>query len=485
MSLLTRIRGRAGFGRTRIGAAVVVHAADGVTDEARALAESLPADPEHELVVADVPPVSAIDVWQSFAAALPRGRRSLRVVPGQEPREIAPYVWQWLADRLGRGVLAPYGLTQNRAGTLFVHSIDQSGWVSFGKGKAPAWTGKRFPQPVWDTIEVSQVRSAGFRGVAEPLPAGVWLRPDVDQGVLTTGRNRLAATLPCLPDTPLIVLGVCDAADLDIADVAAFWRTLPPNLAASARFVQYGGLTLPHGATFGQHLADALGMEICAYTGIPTGTPDKLDVLALRQDGSLGASAFAQAFAYRPGGPATGRLCAHRAPLDGLGEVAPGVYWYAPDVVVEVVRAGLWLRPAEQITDPTGVRAAPLDPPHSLLLYEATDPARADRLAEVAAELRDRLDEETRSATLLMPSTALAGAPSGVTRPAAPLPVEPSPPVVEVQDPPAEPVDAGGTDDTDDTDLPWLSRLMETVSIPAPARPSRVEVQDDGARGTR
>ncbi|MFL6124415.1 hypothetical protein [Actinophytocola sp.] len=427
MSLLTRIGVRAGAGlaRTRLGETTVVHDADGVTAEAGALAESLPADPDHELVVADLPPVSPIEVWKAFAAALPRGRRPVRVVPGRQPREVAPHVWQWLADRTNRTVVAPYGMTHHLGNALFVHSADQSGWVEFRRGRGPAWRGKRFPRPAWDSVEFGRVRAAGFRGVAEPLPAGMWVRPDIGDGALTTGRTRLRA-LPCQPDAPLLVLGARDAADLEPADIAAFCRTLP----TAPRFVLYGGVAVTNSAV-GQELADLLGVELCCYNGIPADPPD---VLTLRTDGSLGWNTFAQAFTYRPGGGA--RLTVHRPPVDGLGEVSPGVYWYTRDVVLEVVRAGLWIRPAEQIADPAGVRNAPLDPVHNLLLYEATEPAAAELLREVAEGLVNRLDDATRVATRLMPSTALAGVDlAAVTRtterarpPAEPTPVPASTP---------------------------------------------------------
>jgi len=522
MSLLTRIGVRAGgrLARTRVGEVLVVHAPEGLTAEARVLAESVPADSEHELVVADLPPSSPVETWKSFLATLPRGRGPLRVVPGQEPREIAPYVGQWLADQTGRTVLAPYGTVNFGAGWLFVHSAGQSGWVSFRRGVAPAWKGKRFPRPPWDSIEVGQVRSAGLRAVAEPLPAGVWLRPDVDAGVLATGRARLTRTLPCLPDAPAIVLGVPDVANIEPADIAAYWRTLPPAIAAAARFVRYGGVTSLDGATLGQSLADALDAEVSCYTGIPSGTPDALDVLALRTDGSLGWSTFARVLAHRPRGAGVGRVVVHRPPVAGLGEVAPGVYWYGPDVVLEVVPAGLWIRPADQLTDPAGVRAAPLDPMHNLLFYEATEPARADRLRELAEGLVSRLDDATRPVTRLVPSTTLPGAGQATrsARPAAPAPPRvpsavsvsspttpvpvmttsapaqaqaqaPAPPEPRTAEPePLEPPSISSLlspktrkpdDDTDDTDLPWLSRLMETMVIPAPARPSEVERHDD------
>lgn len=431
----------------------MIHAAaDGVTAGARALAESLPADPAYDLVVADLPAASPVEAWRSFVAALPKGRGPLRVVPGHEPREVASHVWQWLADETGRTVLAPCGTVNLLPGRLFVHSADQSGWVSFGPGQTPTWQGKRFPHVPWDTIEVGRVQSAGYRSVAEPLPAGVWIRPDVDEGVLTTARTRLSSTLPCLPDSATIVLGTPHAATVELSDIAGFLRTLPAKTAATARFVHYDGVALPDGIPLGQALADALDTEVQCYTGIPSGTPAAPDVLTLRADGSLGWSAFAQVLAYRPHAAGATRLARHRPPVAGLTEVAPGVYWLGQDVVLEVVPAGLWIRPADQATDPTGVRTVPLDPMQNLLFYEP-----ADGRHELAENLVPRLDDATRPATRLMPGTAPSGPPLA-TRPVAPT----------------EPEEV-----VDDSDLPWLSRLMDTMSIPVPARPSEVEHHDD------
>jgi hypothetical protein len=166
----------------------------------------VPGDSEHELVVADLPPDSPVEVWKSFASALPRESGSLRVIPGRQPREVAAHVWQWLSTRTGRPVLAPHGMTHHIGGSLFVHSSDGSGWTRFRHGETAEWAGKRFPRPVWDVALAGRLWAAGSRGVVEPLPAGIWLRPDLHDAVLAPERVRLS-TMPCLPDTPTIVLG--------------------------------------------------------------------------------------------------------------------------------------------------------------------------------------------------------------------------------------------------------------------------------------
>ncbi|MEV0679405.1 hypothetical protein AB0I60_23065 [Actinosynnema sp. NPDC050436] len=477
MSLLTRVRGlgRVGSGRTEVGHAVLVHAADGGTAEARALAASLPADPEHDLVVADLPPGAPVEVWESFASALPKGRRPVRLVPGRHPREVGPHVARWLADRLGRAVLAPCGLVHHGVtGSLFVHSGPNSGWVWFPPGRPPEWEAKRFPRPAWESPAFAEPRKVGAGTVAEPLPAGVWLRPDDADDSFAVGRAGLTRTLPCRPDALVVVLGSPGAADLDPAEVAAFCHGLPPEVLATAWFVPYGGVALPPGAVPGQALADLLGAEVRCSTGLPVASPDGTEVHALRPDGTLGRTTIAQGFAHRPRGgaaePPPPRLCAYQPPVAGLGEMAPGVYWYAPDTVIEVVAAGLWVRPADTTATAAAARTAPLDPDRNLVLYEALDPAHADRLRVLAQSLLERFDHATLLTTALMPTTALPTPPRPRAEPLEPTagaaPADPAQAGRPVSRPAAE--SPAGQGEAAETSLPLLSRMMETVTTRIP-----------------
>ncbi|GAA1982145.1 hypothetical protein [Amycolatopsis minnesotensis] len=412
MSLLAKLRkpARTGAGHdvTRVGEVLVVHAGDGGTAEARSLAASLPADPEHQVVVADLPPESPVELWESFAAALPDGQGPVRLVPGRRPLCFGSHVGPWLAERIARPVLAPYGLAIENGAGLFVHSGPRTGWGWFRPGRTPEWAAKRFPCPAWEAPEFAETRAVRGGAVAEPLPAGVWLRPGGADAVFERGRVRLIRTVPCLPDAPTIVLGSPDVPGLDLAEVKEFWRTLPGEVRARARFVAFGGLALPGDVSFGQALADALDAPVLCCTGIPVGSPRTPDVFALRQDGSHGWRPFAREVAYLPG-DAQPRVCAHRAPIAGLPEVATGVYRYAPDAVVEVVEAGLWIRPPGGGADVVTTRTAPLDPARNLVRYEASDPVRAGRMRSVAESVIGRLDYPTRLVTGLVPVAGSAG----------------------------------------------------------------------------
>ncbi|MFC4078515.1 hypothetical protein [Amycolatopsis samaneae] len=395
MPLLTRLRRSARAGKNAVaGAAVAVHAGDGGTDEARALAASLPVDPDHQVVVADLPAESPIEAWESFAAGLPKDRRPVRLVPGRPPLEISPSIPPWLAERLGRPVLAPYGrVHRGAAGALFVHSGPRTGWGWFRPKQPAAWTAKRFPLPAWESPALAEVVAAGTGAVAEPLPAGMWIHPAGADEKFARERLGLVGTLPCQPGTPVIVLGSAEVPGLDPGDVAAFWRTLPAEVRDSAWFVLLGGLKVPEGGAAGPALAAAIGTEALCYNGIPVGSPDAPEVVALRQDGGQGWRTFARGFAYRPG-ETRPRLRGHRVPVGDLPEIVPGVYRYTPDVVVEIVQSGLWVRSLDSDGVGTGdtARSVPVDPACALVLYEAADPATADRLRAAAEGLIKGLD---------------------------------------------------------------------------------------------
>ncbi|MFD9964187.1 hypothetical protein [Amycolatopsis sp. NPDC058986] len=409
MPLLTRLRRSPRAGKrgavSEMGDAVVVHGGDGGTDEARVLAASLAADPEHQVVVADLPPESPVETWESFAASLPKDKRPLRLVPGRQPLEIGASVAPWLAQRIGRPVLAPYGrVHQGDSGALFVHSGPRTGWGWFRPGQAPEWAAKRFPSPAWESPALAEVAAAGAKAVAEPLPAGMWIHPAGADEKFARERLRLVATLPCQPGTPVIAVGSTDVPGLELGDVAAFWRALPPEVRGSAWFVLLGGVTVPEGGATGPALAAAIGAEALCYNGFPVGSPDASEVVTTRPDGGQGWSPFGRGFAYRPGDTRP-RLRAHRTPAGDLHEIVPGVYRSTPDVVVEIVQAGLWVRSLEGTGEDTGgaARSRPVDPAGPLVLYEATDPAKAERLRAAAEDLVERLDPAVRPVTRVLP----------------------------------------------------------------------------------
>ncbi|MET7990088.1 hypothetical protein ABZU76_04180 [Amycolatopsis sp. NPDC005232] len=414
LSLVRRGTGASGttLDKQTVGNALVVHPATGMTDEAQALALGVAADTEHDLVVVDLPVDSPISLWESVAKVLPRRRRGVRLVIGGRSRETSALAGQWLSERINRTVLAPDGsVIPSAGGALFVHSGRGSGWVKFQPGRAPKWEAKRFPRPSWDSGLTAELTSTSSRGVAEPLPGGLWVRPvGFDQGQ-RAHRAALVKGLPAQHDRMTIVLGCPGCPPLTLDDAARLWVRLPENVRANARFVQYGPMSVPAGTSLGQALADLLGKEVAFYTGLPVGSPQLVDVRTVLFDGRLGWTTFVREIGYQPrvqGGPVQApRLISHRPPIHGLNEVAPAVYWYSPDAVIEVVQSGLLVRSPHDGRETPAVRALTLDNSINNLTFDAASEDAADRMRMLAQDVLARLDENTRRMSRVLPAHAL------------------------------------------------------------------------------
>ncbi|MFJ1767312.1 hypothetical protein ACIOD2_43750 [Amycolatopsis sp. NPDC088138] len=450
---LTRRRGGpdTDLGKQTVGNALVVHPAAGMTEEAQALALGVAADDEHDLVVVDLPVDSPISLWESVAKALPRRRRGVRLVIGGRSRETSALAGQWLAERIGRPVLAPDGsVIPSAGGALFVHSGRGSGWVRFQPGRPPKWEAKRFPRPSWDSGVTAELTSTSSRGVAEPLPGGLWIRPVGFDRQLGYHRSALIRGLPALPDTMTIVLGCPGCPPLTMDDAARLWMRLPEPVRHKARFVQYGPMSVPSGRTLGQALADLLSREVGFYSGLPIGAPHDLDVWTVLYDGGLGWATFARELAYVPRQPLP-RMLDHRSPIEGLKEIEPAVYWYSPDAVLEVVQSGLLLRPPTAGPTVEALREVTLDTSVHNLTYDVPEEGAdaVERMRLLAEDVLARLDEHTRRISRILPAAALLAERARVTIPRRALAeieaASPSAPPAPAVPPAAAPTRVGGT----------------------------------------
>ncbi|WP_213453730.1 hypothetical protein [Rhizomonospora bruguierae] len=402
--------GSGGVVRHTVGNALVLHVEDGISAEAQSLALSMIEDTENDVVVLDLGSGPPIGSWEAMAAVLPRHRRGIRLVACGQQRNATAMAGQWLSERLRRTVIAPDGeLVRGSAGALFVHSTAGSGWVRFRPGRPPTWDAKRYPAPVWDTAATERQTSSST-GEIEPLPGGVWIHDVRDPETVGAHRRRLVADVPCQPERMTVLLGCPGTAPLSLDDVVRFWRDLDEESRARTRFVRYGDVRMPAGEAFGQALADLLGTTIVCYTGVPLGSPHKYEIRTARQDGTLGWAPFALELSYAPRAHPNSKarrptVLSHRAPLAWAEEIAPRVYWYAPDAVVEVVHAGLWVRPTEEPANAERVRAAALYPEGNTLVFDDTVDTRADRMRELAQDLNARLDQTAGVGGALFPAS--------------------------------------------------------------------------------
>ncbi|RLQ09751.1 hypothetical protein EAD96_03035 [Micromonospora sp. BL1] len=401
--------------RHTVGNALVLHASERISTEARTVALSVDRDPDNDIVILDLQHELPFDIWDTVATELRRQRlrRGIRlVVCGARP-ETGALAGQWLSDRLGRPVIAPFGrMIPGAAGLLFVHATDLGGWVCYRRGHTPVWQSKRYPVPAWDGAAVDHL-TISSTCAAEPLPGGVWLRESRDEAAVAVHGSHLTSTMPCLPDAMPVLVGCPGTAPLRLDDIARFWRGLAPEGREHARFVQYGPVALPDGEPFGQALADLLRCPVRVLTGVPSGRPDGPAMFTVDADGRPGWQVFAEELAYRPretlGAKAvTPRILRHRAPPE-LGEpVGPRVYQYAHDAVVEVIPSGLWLRAPEPPRHADRIRAVPMDPNRVRLVVDDPAPAAAERHRELAGDLAARLDPATRRRAAVQPSSVVA-----------------------------------------------------------------------------
>ncbi|MFR9727738.1 hypothetical protein ACL03H_00815 [Saccharopolyspora sp. MS10] len=439
--LARRRRGTTDLALTRqvVGNALVVHPERRMTAEAQSMAMSVAADPEHEMVVLDLPVGVPVSAWDSVAELLPRHRRGLRLILGGRSREATALTGQWLSERLGRTVVAPDGaIFRGAGGTLFVDSGKGSGWVRFRPGRAPEWEAKRYPRPAWDE-GITNAWPTSSTGMADPIPGGVWIHSAARGGPSGEHWSRLVTGMPCQPEVLTVVLGCPGEPPLSLDDVTRFWRGLDERVRPQVRFVRYGPVHLPRGESLGQALADLLDSRVVCYPGMPIGSPSSPDLYTVCPDGGLGWQSFARELGYTPRtDPAhrsTPALLSHRAPVPGAEQVAPAVYWYTPDAVLEVVQSGLWVRPPEDAQNAAAVRAEPARPEENLLAFDAGDEKRADRMRRLAQDVLARLDPATRVRARLVPATEvsrevlrIAGpaggqlvAPAGASRAASPM----------------------------------------------------------------
>jgi hypothetical protein len=414
MSIVRRHNAAEGpeLSKQTVGNALVIHPVGGMTDEAQALALGVAPDTEHDLVVVDLPVNSPIAMWESVAQALPRRRRGVRLVIGGRSRETAAMAGQWLSERIRRTVIAPDGMViPSAGGSLFVHSGRGSGWVRFQPGRVPRWEAKRFPRPTWDSALTAEVSSTSSRGVAEPLPGGLWVRPVGFDQQQRLHRGRLVRGLPPRDDVLTIVLGCPGCPPLTLDDAARLWVRLPESVRQNARFSQYGPMSTPSGTSLGQAIADLVGKEISFYTGLPVGSTEVPEVRTVLFDGRLGWRAFARELTYRPRvdgvQDAPPLLVSHRRPFDGLTEVSPAVYWYSPDAVIEVVQSGLLVRSPSDGARTPALREVTLDSAIHNLTFDAASEDTVARMRVLAEDVLGRLDPDTRRVSRVLPASAL------------------------------------------------------------------------------
>ena len=320
----------------------------------------------------------------------------------------------WLALRLERPVIAYEG--EPRAvvgGCVFLPPETGAGWVRLEPGGEPHRYSHRYPRPWWECDAVSRPQALDEGCVVEPIPAGVWVRPDAGADPAAVERYRTILMQSVTPDPrlPRVVAGFPGGPRLPVEQLAAFWRSLPANLLPAVRFSRFGPVDAPAGR-FGDVLADAVGAPVVAGSGVRVFDPDGRGGWTLRTllpEGDMAWSPYAQDFGHVPGsltGDAAGQSPVpidYQMPISGLIEEGQASYSMDGGTVLEVVPSGLWLRSAGERTDDPAVTREPPDPDCANVFVDiaGADPDTARRMRDQAAEAVELLEPRTRAAVRL------------------------------------------------------------------------------------
>ncbi|MFD6529937.1 hypothetical protein [Streptomyces sp. NPDC060184] len=423
------------FTAHRAGGAWLVAPVGPVDPRALAFTAGLAPDAECTVVVADLPDGSDDATLDRFVRAIPAGSDDLRLVFGRPLRD-AVTVAQHLAVRLGRTVVAPAGAPlPTPGGGLWVGPDSGPGWMRCAPRGPRTPDSRAFPKPLWECAVPPRPWAIG-RSVAEPIPAGVWLRPSAEDPARSAQWTRLAGGPAVSTELMTVAIGAPGAPALPVADVARFWEDLPPRLRPAVRFLCYGPARLSGGRHLGDVLAQVVGEPVRFLSGMPQDTGDGREVVLTADDGTPGRPLRAHEFVHLPPArfpapPPSPFAAAHRWPLGAFPEIRPGTHRLADDVVVEVVRSGLWVRPTPAPAHAPQMRDADPDPAHERVLCDAASQEHLPRLRRLAQDLVRSFPPGLRGAVRLgtgRPTAPVGRASSHASR--APLPGVPRSPAV-------------------------------------------------------
>lgn len=378
------------------GATLVVGPPEGASQAALTLARSLPADRGRTVVVIDFPSGSESTFWQAAANAL-RGRGGIRLAVSfaGSMRPTAPA--QWLASQLNAEVIAPDGALTTVPGAAFVTGSSGYGsWLRFLPGASPTPFGRRFPVPAWEAMDPNSAWPTGDVGIAEPIPAGLWLRAQSVPFDPNSADARAIVALPCRENVLTIVIGGPGQPSIPTEEICKLLNALPSAARSRVRLVQYD---IESGTDQAQLVAEQLGEPITVYTGLPVSNLREgggAVVVAVNRRGQPTWHPFVTELRCIPRAMKDeNEVSGYRNPVPGLAELSPGVFGLGDGVVLEVVASGLWVREATT-TGGADVRSLPVDPEWARLTVGTPGRSTPGAVAVAGAALVERLEPEVR-----------------------------------------------------------------------------------------
>ena len=371
------------------------------------LARSLPLEGDRLLVVTVGEIAERLpELARQLRPWIHRGWESLRLVTSRAAAPLTAAPAQHLADLLDVEVVAPDGnLVVVPGGSLFVAgSRDSAGpgaWWRFRPGQPPVHAGTRFPKPYWES-DLAGFTDPGVPGlIVEQVPAGLWVRRP---GKVT--RKDLAYSVPM--ETQWIALLVSRPGDppLPALDFIRLAAALPEALRDQLIAVPYGDEPVD-GFPLGAVMATAFERDVRVRNGVALQMNQyRRKVLTIDRRGIPGWMPFVREFRWQPGGR-TGVPCVWMQPAAGLVPVGPGQLVLNRDWLVELVAAGLWIRPADaQVSE--RARRIPVDSGHCMVVVSAAPGGRRQRppWRSISRLLRALPDDARGNLLLAVPTEA-------------------------------------------------------------------------------
>jgi hypothetical protein len=369
MTTQVNLRQWPGMQLTWLGCGAVVHSGARPGSGAAALVTSPQVGPECTVVVSShdvrMLPGMVEELATVVGSGMPRGVPTVRLVAwdGACVHGERPAAAQLLANRLGIDVLSPAGpLLGVPGGSLFAPpgrgAHRPGGWWRFRSGGSPVRVGWRFPAPRWEA-DLGMVDDAELPGdlLLEHVPAGLWLHR---RGHTTI--TDLAYSVPIDQKHPALILAHPAEAPLQRDELGRGIGAIPALTTDRLVYTPYGQHPTADGPV-GPVMADLLGRAVHARTGLPLCAPEgQRAVVTIDGKGLPRWRTFARELWYAP------RESAPRAvdwtnPAPDVLTVPAGAATFAlgGGWVVEVIAAGVWLRPERQADTADWVRAIAVD----------------------------------------------------------------------------------------------------------------------------
>ncbi len=388
-----------------IGNGVVVHSGSEPGSRAAAVVASW--GPADELCVVvnshtvRLLPAMLDELADTLALRLPPRCEAVRLVAwdGACSHDNRPAPAYLLASRLGIEVIAPAGPLLGVPGrSLFAPPARgpqrRGGWWRFRAGTVPALVGWRFPAPRWE-IDLNAVGELPRGLVLDQVPAGIWLHRPGNRSV-----SDLIFSVPVDPADPALILSHPGEAPLHADDLRRAANALPPRAVERVILTPYGQRPVAEGP-IGEVAATVFGKNVRVRTGLPLCAAAGQRAVVTIDDGGLPRwRPFAREVQYRPH-IAAPSVVDWSNPAPRLLAEPTGLATFALDSgwVVEVIEAGMWLRPVHPLESANWIRTLPLDVDRCTVVIGAphvSDPAPSDLLVtallkQLPADTRARL----------------------------------------------------------------------------------------------